>query len=302
MKNEERIAKLTGYRATAEAKALEYNAAMQEARFADAIKIEEDITKAVNEYTALARTMCFDACKNTPNPMLTAIQTLQFVTIAVRDEKIEDEKLSKRTIVEKNMNIDLVKLHKYCEGIGHDKDWYHLVQKMNYHLTLRQCERLDVDPKSVKDSYLMSEVARSKDFGKNPTSNTTLLKTLQTVITAMLGEQYKAKSHDVNYLVDIYCKKKNGKALTVSVANHKYLVNYLAEICHRIVTDGRYGVDFKADPDKLKPIDPTKPVEKKSAGSKKSADALQAKADELRAKADELEAEADEAEEVAETK
>lgn len=266
MTNAERIEKLVAYKATAEAKALEYNAAMQEARFADALKIEDEITEAVNEYTALARTMCFEECKNTPDPMLTAIKTLQFVTIAVKDEKIEDEKLTKRTIIERNANIDLVKLHKYCEGIGHDKDWYHLVQKMNYHLTLSQCERLGVDPKSVKDSYLMSDVARSKDFGKNPTSNTTLLKTLQTVITAMIGDEYKAISHDVNYLVDIYCKKKNGKALTVSVANHKYLVGYLAEVCNRIVTNGRYGVDFKADPDKTKPINPAEPAPTEGAG------------------------------------
>lgn len=266
MTNEERIAKLSEYKATAEAKCLEYNAAMQEARLADAAKLDEEITEAVNEYTGLARTMCFDMCKNTPDPMLTAVKTLQFMTIATKDEKIEDEKLTKRSIVDRIASIDLVKLHKFCDGIGQDKDWYHLVQKMNYHLTLRQCDRLGVDPKSVKDSYLMSDVARQKDLGKNPTSNTTLLKTLQTVITAMIGEQYKATSHDVNYLVDIYCKKKNGKALTVSVSNHKYLVSYLAEVCHRIVTNGRYGVDFKVDPDKVKPATEEKPADGKKTG------------------------------------
>lgn len=83
-------------------------------------------------------------------------------------------------------------------------------------------------------------------MGKNPASKTNLLKSLQVVITAMLGGDYKPTSHDVNYLLSIYSKKSR-KALTVTCANHRYFVNYLAEICHRIVTPGAaYDVEFKA--------------------------------------------------------
>lgn len=85
-------------------------------------------------------------------------------------------------------------------------------------------------------------------MGKNPTSKTNLLKTLQTVITAMLGEQYKATSHDVNFLMSVY-SKKNRKALTVTCANHRYFRNYLAEVCHRIVTGKTYELDFKTKKD-----------------------------------------------------
>ena len=85
----------------------------------------------------------------------------------------------------------------------------------------------------------MSEIAREFDMGKNPVSKTNLLKTLQTVITAMLGEQYKATSHDVNFLMSVY-SKKNRKALTVTCSNHRYFRNYLAEVCHRIVTGKSY--------------------------------------------------------------
>jgi len=46
--------------------------------------------------------------------------------------------------------------------------------------------------------------------------------------------------------MSIYSKKSR-KALTVTCANHRYFVNYLAEICHRIVTPGAtYEVEFKA--------------------------------------------------------
>ena len=89
---------------------------------------------------------------------------------------------------------------------------------MNFLLTAQKAVDLGIDPKAVNDSYAMSEIAREFDMGKNPTSKTNLLKTLQTVITAMLGEQYKATSHDVNFLMSVY-SKKNRKALTVTCAN-----------------------------------------------------------------------------------
>ncbi len=95
----------------------------------------------------------------------------------------------------------------------------------------------------------MSEIAREFDMGKNPTSKTNLLKTLQTVITAMLGEQYKATSHDVDFLMSVYSKKNRGKALTVTCANHRYFRNYLAEVCHRIATGKTYELDFKTKKD-----------------------------------------------------
>ena len=100
----------------------------------------------------------------------------------------------------------------------------------------------------VRSKRAMSEIAREFDMGKNPVSKTNLLKTLQTVITAMLGEQYKATSHDVNFLMSVY-SKKNRKALTVTCSNHRYFRNYLAEVCHRIVTGKSYELDYRTKKD-----------------------------------------------------
>ena len=112
-------------------------------------------------------------------------------------------------------------------------------------LTAQKAQDLGLDPKVVNDSFAMSNIAREIDLGKSPTSKTNILKTLQSIITAMLGEGYKATSHDVNFLMSTY-SKKNRKALTVTTANHKTLRGLLAEICHRIVTDKQYAVDYKA--------------------------------------------------------
>ena len=69
-----------------------------------------------------------------------------------------------------------------------------------------------------------------------------------TLVSLKLGEQYKATSHDVNFLMSVY-SKKNRKALTVTCANHRYFRNYLAEVCHRIVTGKTYELDFKTKKD-----------------------------------------------------
>ena len=248
MTREENTAKLATLRSEAEALVKEYNEAIQTGKFEEASKVDAKLTEKVNEYTATVRDMCFEDCKNTANPMLTAVTTLSYVTIGTKDEQKGDDKVPVRSIVDKERPIDLFKLDKYCGGIGADKNWLHIAQKMNLLLTAQKATDLGLDPKAVHDSYAMSEIAREFDMGKNPASKTNLLRTLQTVITAMLGEGYKATSHDVNFLLSVY-SKKNRKALTVTCANHRYFRNYMAEICHRIVTGKAYELDYKTKKD-----------------------------------------------------
>lgn len=244
MTREENIAKLAQLRSDAEELVKDYNEAVQNGKYDVAAKTDSAMTEKINEYTRNVRDMCFEDCKNTDNPMLTAVKTLSFVTIGVKDEQKGDDKVPVRSVIEKERQIDLLKLHKYCGSIGVDENWSHIAQKMNFLLTAQKCNDLGLNPKSINDSYAMSEISREFNMGKNPTSKTNLLKTLQMVVNAMIGDEYKATSHDVNYLMSVY-SKKNRKALTVTCANHRYFRNYLAEVCHRIVTGKSYEVDFK---------------------------------------------------------
>lgn len=246
MTREENTTKLVELKATAEEQVSSYNEAMQNGNVDEAFKIDAALTETVNEYTAIVRDMCFEDCKNSANPMLTAVTVLSFVTIGVKDEKKGDDKIPVRSIVDKERQIDLYKLHKYCGGIGNEKNWVYMAEKMNFLLTAQKAVDLGIDPTAVNDSYAMSSIAKEFDMGKNPCSKTNLLKTLQSVVSAMLGDGYKATSHDVNFLMSVY-SRKNRKALTVTCANHKYFRGYLAEICHRIVTNKLYALDFKAE-------------------------------------------------------
>ena len=247
LSHDEAVKKLNELRQKVEGLVSSYNEAYQAGKFEEAMEASKAIEEAVNEYTSVARDDCFEACKNSPDPMLTAVTLLSFVTIRVKDEQRGDDAIPVRIVVEKERQIDLFKLYKYCgeKGIGADPKWLYMAEQLNMLLTAQKAQDLGLDPKVVNDSFAMSNIAREISLGKSPTSKTNILNTLQSIITAMLGEGYKATSHDVNFLMSTY-SKKNRKALTVTTANHKTLRGLLAEICHRIVTDKPYAVDYKA--------------------------------------------------------
>lgn len=248
--HDEAVKKLAELRKNAEGKVKAYNEAYQDGKFQDAVKLSDELDQIVGEYTSVARDDVFEHCKGSEDPMLEAVKILSFMTIGVKDEKKSGEDaVPVRTLVDKERQIDLYKLHKYCGEIGADKNWLYMAEQFNCLLTAQKAVDLGLNPKEVNDSFAMSAIAKAIDMGKNPTSKTNLLKTLQSVVTAMIGDGFKATSHDVNFLMSVY-SRKNRKALTVTTANHKALRGYLAEICHRIVLNKQYAIDFKRAQDK----------------------------------------------------
>lgn len=249
MNREESKAKLAKLEQEVHEFVKKYNEAYQGGKFEDAVKANTEIENRVNEYTSIAREMCFTDCKESADPMMTAIKLLTYQTIAVKDVKKGDDKVPVREVVPKIRNIDLVKLHKFCGTIGADPQWIHIAQKLNFLMTAKVCTEIGADVKAVNDSYSMTEIAKQIDMGKNPTSNTNLLKSMQTVITAMLGDGYKATSHDVRFMDRAYTKKGR-RALTLVCSNHKNFCGIMAEVCHRIVTGKSYDAEYKTIKDK----------------------------------------------------
>lgn len=265
MANRFGITTKTGIREKAEALIKEYNDAVQSGNFApvtevpkidasgnptndkEPVLIREIAEQLVNEHTAIAREECFSALKSTDDPMLEAVKQLTFSTIRIVDKKVGEDKQKTpvSSIEDAEKPIDLLKLHKYVGGgIGKDKNWAYMVEKLNFLMTAQKAVDLGINPKEVNDSYAMSNISKEIDLGKTPTSKTNILKTLQAVVTAMIGEEYKATSHDVNFLMSVYSRKSRA-ALTVTCANHKYMRQYMAEICHRIVLGKSYALDYK---------------------------------------------------------
>lgn len=239
---------------------MEYPSSNQNANSPDIVQIMTIIEDTINKYTAEARAECFEELKASKDPMLEAIKRLTFDTIKVTVKKEsfkipgsdENAEILKSKIEDSEKAIDLLKLHNSIEGgIGKVSNWNGYVERMNYHMTARQAKRLLKNKehltkalKEINNSYAMSDIARQIDMGKDPTSNTKLLSTLQSVVTAMIGDTYKVTSHDVNYLTDVYAKKGK-KALTVNCANHSFFRAYIAAICHGIVTGEDYDLSYK---------------------------------------------------------
>lgn len=245
MTRAERENKLNELKVLVEEKVRAYNEATQDGKFDEVSKLDTEIVDSVNEYTSIVRDMCFEDCAASDDPMMAAVTALSFMTIGVKDTRKGDERLPVREVIERERQIDLLKLHKFVDGgIGHDKEWAYMIEKLNLLMTCQKAKDLGIDPTSINDSYAMSEIAKGYDLGKNPASKTNLLKTLTSVIQAMVGEEYKPVSHDVNFLLSVYSRKSR-KALTVTCANHKYMRGYVMEICHRIVTGKTYEVDYR---------------------------------------------------------
>lgn len=226
-----------------------YNDAFQTAKFDESHKLSLQIEEKVNEYTSIARDECFAELLASEDPMLEAVKRLSYISIRTKTRKEGDEKIPVMYIEDTEKAINLLRLHKAAKdagkpGIGKAENWYPMIEKLNFLLTAQKAEDLGIDPRSVNDSYAMSKIARELDMGATPTSNTNLLNTIQMIVSAMIGEEYKATSHDVKFLKSIYSKKSR-KALTVTCANHKYLTGYMAEICNHIVTKTPYKIEFK---------------------------------------------------------
>ncbi len=250
--HEEAVSKLVALRASAEEKAKVYNALFQEGKISDANKVREEIDELVNEYTSVVRTDCFEACKQSGDPMMKALDLMTFISIAAKDNKKGDEKTPVLEIIDRTMRIDLYKLHKYCNGIGVDHNWIYMVEQLNLQLTIRGTREIIKDAKKrdeaiaqIVKTYALSNVAREINLGKDPASNTQLLKTLNAIIAAMIGTDYKATSHDVAWLKQAYAKE--GKSIgQLIAADHKSLRSKMAVLCHNIThPEMEYSMSYK---------------------------------------------------------
>lgn len=245
---EEYVAEQLQYKADAEAKTLVYNDAAQNGDVKASQEADAAIAVAIDGYNRIAELLAFDTCINSENPMVTAVTMLTYQAIVTKDEKSDELPVATRKIVTKEKYLDLKKLHKRVNGgIGADKKWIYMVEQFNMQMTAKRAQELGCKAerlKEINDSYAMSEIAKKINLGKNPCSNTQMLKTLQEIVKAMLGDDYKPTSHDVAFLYSVYAKHGK-KALSLACANHNNFRKMIAEVCHRIVTEKAYDVEFK---------------------------------------------------------
>lgn len=241
----------------------EYNEAVLNNDFTAMNKADVAMKEKINEHSSLSMDICFENCKNSSEDakerMVYAIKMLNFQILAVKDEKKGDEKTPIRVIVEKEKAIDILKLDKYCGGIGFEPDWNEKLKKFNLMMIAWQCSEIGIDPCKAVDSINMANLATelkfsttraanaksAKDEKKSLVSNSSLLRALRDVTYAMAEEKNGVISTDVNYIKAIFAKKGR-KALTLQLANDRSVRGFVAEVCHRVILDKEYEVEVKS--------------------------------------------------------
>ncbi len=241
----------------------EYNEAVLNNDFAAMNKADVAMKEKINEHSSLSTDICFENCKNSSDDakerMLYAIKMLNFPVLAVKDEKKGDEKISTRVIFKKEKAIDILKLDKYCGGIGFELDWNEKLKKFNLMLIAWQASEIGIDPCKAVTSTNMANLANelkfastraanaksSKEEKRSLVSNSALLRALKDVTYAMVEEKNGVISIDVNYIKAIFAKKGRN-ALTLQLANDRSVRSFVAEVGHRVVLEKEYEVEVKS--------------------------------------------------------
>ena len=130
MTKEEMEAKLSELYAKADDQAKKRNEALLDSNLDAAKKAETEGKDAIDEYNALVRKRCFKECKESGDPMLEAVKRMTYEGIAYEDKKDKEASFSVRRLVKRDKIIDLLKLHEYCGGIGKDRRWIYMVERM----------------------------------------------------------------------------------------------------------------------------------------------------------------------------
>lgn len=241
----------------ANAEIRKYNEAMLASKIDAMTAADKALGELEQEYAKAKAIFVYEGLKAGTAPMLDAIRRHDYGVIGHKDEKDSETGAVTRVESEKSRQINLAKFEAWAkESYAVDSKWVHILQRFNQLLCMRAAKELGLNVK-VCDSYFVSEKAKEIELGATPLSNSSILKALQNVINAIVGDAYKATSHDVAYLLMTYTKK--GKtALSVATSNHTTMQLLVGDILHRIVTAKGYSLQFK----EAKAKDEPKPAEK----------------------------------------
>lgn len=251
---EEKVERREELRKFLEADVVAFNNATREDNAEGIRKAENDFDKHSQDYKIIARHIVYDDCGKAENAIVEAAKTLTYKYLSKKDTTIKKRKV--RTLVERTEVIDLYDMDEYLEGIGLDGIWTDMAQRLNYALTLRVAIDLGNKPdtpeyKEILNKYRMTEAAKAIrleiEQGKTPFSNTQLLKTLEKIFMAMVGDSYKPKQIDVAFLREALTKRKKD-GCTIQCTNHREFYRILLEVCHRMITDKtHYNVSAKLE-------------------------------------------------------
>ena len=235
-----------------------------------------ELEKVEKDYADVYASIVYDELLKSDKPIIAAISRYSYPILRHTEIKDKDtHQITELALKEKVKQIDLLKFCKYGKL---DSLWQYDVQKFNQLLCLRAAKELKfsaAEIKKITKTFYLEEQARKIEMGETPDSNTQICKMLQKVIDSIVcaadsnaEKPYKCNNHDVSYLLMCYTKKGKN-ALGVAVAKHDVLRRLVMDVCYRIITNGRYDLEYKTIKTPVSAKSPeqsaAKPAEKKAA-------------------------------------
>lgn len=235
-----------------------YNQALHNEDLKSMNELDVALKQLEIDYADASAKALYRECLATENPLKSAIIRYSYDVLGHKDNK-EEGVVTERVLNEdKTKQIDLLKLCKFSQDTKADKplntSWQYVVEALNQLLCMRAAKELKFTASQIKQiakTFYMNELARKVNLGETPDSNTQICKQLQTVVDAILFEDdgkgkntYKVNNHDVAYLLMVYTRKGKS-ALAVQVAKHEFMRRLIADVLNRVVTDGKYSLEYK---------------------------------------------------------
>jgi hypothetical protein len=198
------------------------------------------------EYAKAVEAETYKTIGATDNPILEAVKAYSFKiqrATVIKDPKTKQ--IAEFRITERDKQIDLL---KFCKANEIDAEWNVYISILNQALCMRVAEEIGMTKSEINEiaqSYYMKKAAQKIAEGKPAISNNELCKRLQNLINDIFAsDEFKCNNHDVKYLILTYARKGK-KALSVAVSRDGQLCMLIADVLHRIATDGKYSVDYK---------------------------------------------------------
>jgi len=223
----------------------EVNKALKAGNYREVTASLKALKTAEGDYAAFAEREAYDNIET----MIDAIKLYEYPVVKHEENKVKDQLMSVSIKTDATANVDLL---EFTKAKGLSKEWSYACEKACQMFTLDTAIALGFNEEQVKaicNSIAFSTAAGNYYAHKtdtsipDPTSNTSLMKVLQEVVSLAIGEDYHCNQWDVRFIKKVFARK--GKAaLVLACGKPSYFRSILLDVLYRIVTNGTYGITY----------------------------------------------------------
>lgn len=237
---------LVTLKAEGEILADEYNDAESNGDVTGAIEIGEKLFKVVKKYNAVSEKGFYKECAAAEIPLVRAIEIFRYKTLSVMDKKDENNPRGIRSLSERNNVFDLLKLDENVKGnIGATPDWRQKLNELYCVMAIKVYSESEVNVLEKHNSENMRRLVALFDLKKDGVTGKQQDKYMQVALDAMIGEGYKIKNPDRNFLANNVSEYKGKVDCESDFIRPKKVIELVLNVCRHFVADVPYSVNGK---------------------------------------------------------